>query len=149
MTLQSTTTTQVNAITAQGKAITTLQSDMDAVDNGLSTKADSTAVTGLTNRVTATEGKITTNSNAITSLTGRVTTTENAITTKADASALNDYYTKVKADEAIAGQISSFNSNLVIGGVNQVINSEGERTSGAATNKEYLLYERSEHVKHF
>ncbi|EXV74317.1 hypothetical protein J834_1777, partial [Acinetobacter baumannii 25935_1] len=67
----------------------------------------------------------------------------------ADASALNNYYTKTEADSAASGAIDKFNSQLTIGGVNVVANSEAPRTSTAATNREYLLYERSAELKAF
>lgn len=41
---------------------------------------------------------------------------DNAINAKLDASAINEYYTKVQADQAIAGQITTFESSLALGG---------------------------------
>ncbi|MGL3084246.1 TipJ family phage tail tip protein, partial [Acinetobacter baumannii] len=84
-----------------------------------------------------------------TSLQGRVSTVEGGLSSKADASALNNYYTKTEADSAASGAIDKFNSQLTIGGVNVVANSEAPRTSTAATNREYLLYERSAELKAF
>ncbi|EPQ5883018.1 TipJ family phage tail tip protein, partial [Acinetobacter baumannii] len=57
--------------------------------------------------------------------------------------------TKTEADSAASGAIDKFNSQLTIGGVNVVANSEAPRTSTAATNREYLLYERSAELKAF
>lgn len=45
---------------------------------------------------------------------------------KFDASLINDYYTKTKADEAIAGKINSFKASLKVGGSNLLLNSGGE-----------------------
>ncbi|EYR96481.1 hypothetical protein J974_1732, partial [Acinetobacter baumannii 26016_8] len=87
--------------------------------------------------------------NAVTSLQGSVSSIEKGLSTKADASALNNYYTKTEADSAASGAIDKFNSQLTIGGVNVVANSEAPRTSTAATNREYLLYERSAELKAF
>ncbi|EXX17109.1 hypothetical protein J870_1827, partial [Acinetobacter baumannii 25750_7] len=86
---------------------------------------------------------------AVTSLQGSVSSIEKGLSTKADASALNNYYTKTEADSAASGAIDKFNSQLTIGGVNVVANSEAPRTSTAATNREYLLYERSAELKAF
>ncbi|KCY07220.1 hypothetical protein J483_1175, partial [Acinetobacter baumannii 23037] len=85
----------------------------------------------------------------VTSLQGSVSSIEKGLSTKADASALNNYYTKTEADSAASGAIDKFNSQLTIGGVNVVANSEAPRTSTAATNREYLLYERSAELKAF
>ncbi|EXV53890.1 hypothetical protein J840_1878, partial [Acinetobacter baumannii 25935_7] len=85
----------------------------------------------------------------VTSLQGSVSSIEKGLSTKADASALNNYYTKTEADSAASGAIDKFNSQLTIGGVNVVANSEAPRTSTAATNREYLLYERRAELKAF
>ncbi|EZI48671.1 hypothetical protein, partial [Acinetobacter baumannii] len=94
-------------------------------------------------------GRVTSTANAVTSLQGSVSSIEKGLSTKADASALNNYYTKTEADSAASGAIDKFNSQLTIGGVNVVANSEAPRTSTAATNREYLLYERSAELKAF
>ncbi|EXW60000.1 hypothetical protein J880_0837, partial [Acinetobacter baumannii 44467_7] len=93
--------------------------------------------------------RVTSTANAVTSLQGSVSSIEKGLSTKADASALNNYYTKTEADSAASGAIDKFNSQLTIGGVNVVANSEAPRTSTAATNREYLLYERSAELKAF
>ncbi|EXV34520.1 hypothetical protein K023_1545, partial [Acinetobacter baumannii 25442_7] len=95
------------------------------------------------------DGRVTSTANAVTSLQGSVSSIEKGLSTKADASALNNYYTKTEADSAASGAIDKFNSQLTIGGVNVVANSEAPRTSTAATNREYLLYERSAELKAF
>ncbi|HFX7854864.1 TPA: hypothetical protein ACIF2H_003613, partial [Acinetobacter baumannii] len=115
----------------------------------VSSKADSSALNSLDSKVTSIDGRVTSNTSAVTSLQGRVSTVEGGLSSKADASALNNYYTKTEADSAASGAIDKFNSQLTIGGVNVVANSEAPRTSTAATNREYLLYERSAELKAF
>ncbi|EXD63690.1 hypothetical protein J492_0336 [Acinetobacter baumannii 796380-2102] len=100
-------------------------------------------------KVSEIDGRVTSTANAVTSLQGSVSSIEKGLSTKADASALNNYYTKTEADSAASGAIDKFNSQLTIGGVNVVANSEAPRTSTAATNREYLLYERSAELKAF
>lgn len=136
-------------ITAQGSAIVSLKNDLVATNNALTTKADTSALNSLDSKVSNIDGRVTSNTNAVTSLQGRITTVESGLSTKADASALSNYYTKTEADSATSGAINTFNSQLTIGGVNAVANSEAPRTSTAATNKEYLLYERSAELKAF
>ncbi|HEO1826207.1 TPA: phage tail protein [Acinetobacter baumannii] len=136
-------------ISSQGSSIVSLQNDLASTNKAVSTKADSSALNSLDSKVSEIDGRVTSNANAVTSLQGRVTTVENGLSTKADASALNNYYTKTEADSAASGAIDKFNSQLTIGGVNVVANSEAPRTSTAATNKEYLLYERSAELKAF
>ena len=114
-------------LTSQGQSITKLTNDLDTTNNNVNTKASADSVSALTNRVTETEGKVTSTSNALTALTNRVTTTEGEITKKADASVLVDYYTKTKADEAIAGKIEQFNASLEIGGRNFITGMGNER----------------------
>jgi predicted phage tail protein/uncharacterized coiled-coil protein SlyX len=146
-------TTRVNnaegTITSQGNSITSLRNDLTTTNNNVSKKADASALTSLDTKVTSIDGRVTTNTNAVTSLQGRVNTVESGLSTKAEATALNNYYTKTEADSATSGAINTFNSQLTIGGVNTVADSEGPRTSTAATNKEYLLFERSAELKAF
>lgn len=136
-------------ISSQGSSIVSLQNDLASTNKAVSTKADSSALNSLDSKVSEIDGRVTSTANAVTALQGRVTTVENGLSTKADASALNNYYTKTEADSATSGAIDKFNSQLTIGGVNVVANSEAPRTSTAATNKEYLLYERSAELKTF
>lgn len=136
-------------LTSQGNSITSLRNDLTTTNSNVSKKADTSALTSLDTKVTSIDGRVTTNTNAVTALQGRVTTVESGLSTKADASALSNYYTKTEADSATSGAIDTFNSQLTIGGVNAVANSEAPRTSTAATNKEYLLYERSAELKAF
>ncbi|MDV7546459.1 phage tail protein [Acinetobacter baumannii] len=141
--------TAEGTITSQGNSITSLRNDLNATNDKVSSKADSSALNSLDSKVTSIDGRVTSNTSAVTALQGRVTTVENGLSTKADASALSNYYTKTEADSATAGAINTFNSQLTIGGVNVVANSEAPRTSTAATNREYLLYERSAELKAF
>ncbi|EPT8174166.1 TipJ family phage tail tip protein (plasmid) [Acinetobacter baumannii] len=146
------TTRMANAegsITSQSNSITSLRNDLATTNNVVSKKADASALTSLDTKVTSIDGRVTNNTSAVTALQGRVTTVENGLSTKADASALNNYYTKTEADSATSGAIDKFNSQLTIGGVNVVANSEAPRTSTAATKREYLLYERSAELKAF
>ncbi|WP_171429522.1 TipJ family phage tail tip protein [Acinetobacter lactucae] len=136
-------------LTSQGNSITSLRNDLTTTNSNVSKKADASALTSLDTKVTSIDGRVTTNTNVVTALQGRVTTVEGGLSTKADASALNNFYTKTEADSATSGAIDAFNSQLTIGGVNAVANSEAPRTSTAASNKEYLLYERSAELKAF
>ncbi|MCG6019114.1 phage tail protein [Acinetobacter baumannii] len=136
-------------ISSQGSSIVSLQNDLASTNKAVSTKADSSALNSLDSKVSEIDGRVTRNGNAVTSLQGSVWSIEKGLSTKADASALNNYYTKTEADSAASGAIDKFNSQLTIGGVNVVANSEAPRTSTAATNREYLLYERSAELKAF
>ncbi|WP_031998876.1 DUF1983 domain-containing protein [Acinetobacter baumannii] len=111
--------------------------------------ANASAIQTTQTKVDNIDGRVTSTANAVTSLQGSVSSIEKGLSTKADASALNNYYTKTEADSAASGAIDKFNSQLTIGGVNVVANSEAPRTSTAATNREYLLYERSAELKAF
>ena len=139
--------------TSQGSAITTLQNTVNHATTGLATKASSAALTTLDSKVTGIDGRVTTNSSNITTLQSKMTTVENGLSTKADAAALNNIYTKTQTDakalEIAAGQVAEYKANLVIGGVNQLINSEAERVNTGTVSREYLLYERSLHLKNF
>lgn len=116
--LTTTVTQQGNTLTSQGTSITNLQNSLTTTNNTVATKADVSALNATNSNVTAIDGRVTTNSNNIATLQGSVTTINNALSTKADASALNGYYTKTEADNATAGQISSYDASLVIGGAN-------------------------------
>ncbi|EXV87957.1 hypothetical protein, partial [Acinetobacter baumannii] len=100
--------------------------------------ANASAIQTTQTKVDNIDGRVTSTANAVTSLQGSVSSIEKGLSTKADASALNNYYTKTEADSAASGAIDKFNSQLTIGGVNVVANSEAPRTSTAATNREYL-----------
>lgn len=119
----------------------------------INTKADTSAFNSLDQKVTVMDGKVSTNTNSITSLSGKIDIVEGGLATKLDSSAIVNYYTKQQADDkalsTAAGEISKYDASLVIGGVNQLADSEAARTSGAASNREYLKYESSEHLKQF
>ena len=86
----------------------------------------------------------------VNALKSQVALVEGALSLKLDASIIQNYYTKTEAAEnattVAAGEITKYDSQLVIGGVNQLLNSEAERT---ASPREYLMYENSEHLKDF
>ncbi|EXW33009.1 hypothetical protein J814_3592 [Acinetobacter baumannii 25766_1] len=111
--------------------------------------ANASAIQTTQTKVDNIDGRVTSTANAVTSLQGSVSSIEKGLSTKADASALNNYYTKTEADSAASGAIEKHWRQLTIGGVNVVANSEAPRTSTAATNREYLLYERSAELKAF
>ncbi|HFX7787799.1 TPA: hypothetical protein ACIF1N_003915, partial [Acinetobacter baumannii] len=106
-----------------------LRNDLNATNDKVSSKADSSALNSLDSKVTSIDGRVTSNTSAVTSLQGRVSTVEGGLSSKADASALSNYYTKTEADAATSSAINSFNSQLTIGGVNAVANSKAPRTS--------------------
>ena len=97
--LQTLTTAQGNTITSQGQDITTLNNSLTVVDGKatdalgkadsaltqLTTKADASAVTSLTNRVSVAEGKITSQGESITSLNNSLTITNGNVTAAQNA----------------------------------------------------------------
>lgn len=135
-----------NNVTNQGTAITNLTGELETTNTLVNTKASTASLTALETNVTAIDGKVINNVSAITSLSGKIDTVEAGLLTKAEATALNNYFTKVEAEQVIAGQVSSFSSGLVIGGVNQLINSENERNVGGS---EYITYEISNYLYNF
>ncbi|MDH2045650.1 phage tail protein [Acinetobacter johnsonii] len=89
----------------------------------VATKADSSAVTALTNRVTTAEGTITTQGQNITTLQGNITSINDALATKASGTALSDLGTRVTATEnnistqsqsitSLEGSLSTTNTNV-------------------------------------
>lgn len=136
-------------ITSQGADITRLDNEVGTIKADMTTLATSSALQALDSKVTVIDGRVSTNANAITSLSGRVTTAEQGLATKLDADVINAYSTTVDMNSAIANSITTYNANLVIGGVNQLINSEAERVNTGTVSREYLLYERSTHLKNF
>lgn len=113
------------AVLVKGDLITTDAWVPSAYDYLPDTKANSTALNSLDSKVTNIDGRVSSNSNAITSLNSRIATAEGNIASNANAIA--NTYTKAQADEAMAGQINSFNSSLVIGGRNLVRNTQTVR----------------------
>lgn len=92
------------------------------------TKADTSAFNSLDQKVTVIDGKVSTNTNSITSLNGKIAIVEGDLATKLDSSAMVNYYTKQQSDDkalsTAAGEISKYDANLVIGGVNLLPNSD-------------------------
>jgi len=105
------------------------------------------AVQSLSATVTQQGRDIVSQGQSITQLKSSVNTLEGQMGQKADASVLNNYYTKAQTDSAVAGRITEFSSSLVIGGDNALANSEAPRTANPVS--EYLLYERSAELKAF
>lgn len=133
-------TSQVNQqgenITLINSDITTLKGSVSTVEGNLASKADVTAFNALDSKVTTVDGKVTALNSNVISLESRVVTAEAGIATKADASALNDIYTKTESDQAIAGQITTFESSLALGGGWMDIGREGAQPTiekGAGT----------------
>ena len=146
-------------ITTLQNGITQVTTDYKAADtavvgqlNAYKTSNDS-AVASVLQKAESAVSTGATNSSAITAINGQITTINGTLSTKLDASVISGYYTKgqtdAKAAEIAAGKVEEFNASLVIGGVNQLLNSEVARTSGAASNREYLMYESSAHLKQF
>lgn len=80
----------------------------------------------------------------------RVENTETGV--KNNAEAILKTVTKSDLDSAmsrVSTDITAAVQNIKVGGVNVVANSEGPRTSTAATSREYLMYERSKELKAF
>lgn len=109
--------------------------DLDAT---VKTKADVSALNSLTTKVGDEAGKITANTNSITTLNSDIVKINNDLATKANASALSDMYTKTqtdaKATEIAAGEVSKYDSSLVIGGNNLLsytANYESSWTNGS------------------
>ncbi|WAW11593.1 tail fiber [Acinetobacter phage nACB1] len=118
--------------------------------------ANASAITNTQASVTNLDGKLTTLSTSVTTLTGRVSTVENGLSTKADVSAFNALDARVvqqgKDIETVSASVTTVNTridNLAISTNNVLLNSYGERTSAAPTQREYLMYERSVALKDF
>ena len=90
-------------VTANSNSITSLNSRMSAAEGNINKKADASALNTLDTKVTNVDGRVTANTNALQQL-------NSTVAGKADASVLNNYYTKTDANSAIAGQISTFES---------------------------------------
>lgn len=90
--------------------------------------ANATAIQTTNTEVGKVADKTTANSNAITGLTSRLGTVEGQVSTKAEASALQNYYTKSEADTKAttiaAGEVSKYDASLIIGGTNLIPNSD-------------------------
>ncbi|MDT1872782.1 hypothetical protein FPK84_28590, partial [Acinetobacter baumannii] len=68
--------------------ITKLQSDVTQLGKDISGKADASALTNLTTRVTATEGSLKSQGDSLTNLQNSLNTTNSNVSKKADATAL-------------------------------------------------------------
>lgn len=77
------------------------------------------------------DGYVATNKDIL-DLKGRTEKTEKGLLTKVESETLKQYYTTTEANNAIAGQISSFNTKLVIGGTNLITQSRKNFRVGGA-----------------
>lgn len=100
--LKTIVTSQGNELTSQGERITKLNNSLTVTDGKannaltqLKTKADASAVTALTNRVSSVKGVVTSQGTAITKLKNNLAITNGKVDLKADTSALNSLSTKV------------------------------------------------------
>lgn len=91
--------------------------------------AQASALSSTQAQVVEIDGRVKSSADDLISLKGRVNAAEGVISQKADASALNNYFTKVEAGEATAGQITEFKSKLVIGGKNLIRDSDKWKNS--------------------
>ena len=84
--------------------------------------ANATAITNTNAEVSRVDGKTTVNANNISGLTSRMGTVEGQVSTKAEASALQNYYTKTEAaanaTTVAAGEVAKYNAALKIGSKN-------------------------------
>lgn len=111
-TAQTTANTAVTNNTATASRVDTLESEMNAVEASVATKASASALDSLTTRVTNAEGVNTTQGTAITGLQNSLTTTNNAVATKADATALNALTTRVTSAEGVNTSQATSITNL-------------------------------------
>lgn len=144
--LQTNLTAVDGRVTANASELTALKANLAITNSVVDTKADTSALNSLITEVTNVDDKVTANTSSITSLGSAVTTITGELADKADAALLNDYFTKAEANEATAGQIATYDANLVIGGVNQLFDSEDERGTDGS---DYLSYERSKTLYNF
>lgn len=104
------------------KVATDAANAVSALDTVVRTKADVSALNSLTTKVSDEAGKTTANTNSITTLNSDIVRINNDLSTKANASALNDIYTKQQTDSkalsTAAGEISKYDATLSIGGAN-------------------------------
>lgn len=107
-----------NALTAQATRTTNLETALSATSAAVDTKASQSAVDTLDNQLSIVDGKVTANTNSINSLKTSVNSVEGQLSRKVDASTLVDYYTKVQADQATAGQINKYDASLAVDSTN-------------------------------
>jgi len=110
----------------------------DSLNNVVgATEANANAIQNTNTNVSNVDGRVTANTNTLNSQGSRIAIAEGAISKKAEASALNNYYTKTEANQATAGQITEFNSSLKIGGTNLLASGQLQPT-GFSTTKERI-----------
>lgn len=107
-----------NTLTAQATRTTNLETALSATSAAVDTKASQSALDTLDNQLSIVDGKVTANTNSINSLKTSVNSVEGQLTRKVDASTLADYYTKVQADQATAGQINKYDASLAVDSTN-------------------------------
>lgn len=144
--LQTNLTAVDGRVTSNASELTALKASLAITNTAVTTKADTSALNSLRTEVTNVNDKVTANTSSITSLGSTITSITGQLADKADAALLNDYFTKAEANEAAAGQIATYDANLVIGGVNQLFDSEAERGTDGSS---YLSYERSKALYDF
>ncbi len=85
-------------------------------------EVNATAITTTNAEVVRVDGKTTVNANEINGLTSRMSTVEGQVSTKAEASALQNYYTKTEAatnaTTVAAGEVAKYDASLKVGGEN-------------------------------
>ncbi|MBD4513594.1 hypothetical protein GUG76_00055, partial [Xanthomonas citri pv. citri] len=102
-----------------------LQSDVTQLGKDISGKADASALTNLTTRVTATEGSLKSQGDSLTSLQNSLNTTNSNVAKKADATALQSLQNTVEQhgrdlttqSSALTNLENNF-SSLAVGGTN-------------------------------
>ena len=102
------------------------------IDNLSAAVADSNNATN--SRINNVESSVSTLESSVndktTILQSSITNLSGQIATKADASALNNYYTRGEADQATSGQLTSFKAGLAIGGDNLLTNTKTFNKAG-------------------
>ncbi|ENW92740.1 TipJ family phage tail tip protein [Acinetobacter dispersus] len=137
------------AVLVKGNVITTDQWIPSVYDHLPDINAAATAIKNVETQVIAVDSKVEISNKSTEQLKGRVDTVENGLKTKVESSTLVNYFTKAEAEKAIAGKVESYDASLKIGGVNVIADSEGEKQSKAASNREYFMYERSKELQAF
>lgn len=128
----------ISAKNETNASITTLNRTLTDADSALSSRIDTlsstvsnndTTVSGRINDVVSSVSTLDANTTTkLSTLESSISTIEDNVAQKFDASLINDYYTKTKADEAIAGKLESYKASLKVGGSNLLLNSGGERS---------------------
>ncbi|HBT5515394.1 TPA: phage head spike fiber domain-containing protein, partial [Klebsiella pneumoniae] len=108
-----------------------LQSDVTQLGKDISGKADASALTNLTTRVTATEGSLKSQGDSLTNLQNSLNTTNSNVAKKADATALQSLQNTVEQhgrdlttqSSALTNLENNF-SSLAVGGTNLIRNAD-------------------------